>query len=331
MDTQTFRKTRIILTAWYTTILAIILFSFSFVLYMNEQHDFIRIIVRRDFNSSVPRTLNTEEQGELENQLVAIRSAFLFNLISIDILVLLLGGGLSYFLAGKTLSPIQETFAKQKQFLADVSHEIRTPLAAIQTAAEVSLRGKEKSKMDYKNVLEQVHSESKRLTKMANDLLVLSRMESKTMQKMNTVSLSKITKEVVDTFLPAASAKHISLKIHKDEHVSVVGDKDGLLQLVMIFLDNAIKYTKEKGSIKIFLKKEPRPSLVIQDTGIGISEKDIKRIFERFYQADVSRSSLGNGLGLAIAKEIILSHKAKVSVESKIGTGTTFTIVFPES
>lgn len=330
MDSSYFHKTRIILTSWYVAILAVILFAFSSVLYVSEQHDFVRIIIQRDFNSRAPRLLTDSEREDLSTQLTEIRRAFLFNLLLIDGVIILVGGGLSYFLAGKTLSPIQKTFFKQKEFLADVSHEIRTPLAAIQTATEVSLRTKEKSKEEYRKVLGQVHDQTKRLTKMANDLLLLSRMETMQVSKFADVSLSKVVKEALFAVDMQAKAKEITMKFTNGKNITVAGDSQGLVQLVIIFLDNAIKYTKEKGSVAISLRKDPKPAILIEDTGIGISKENTTRIFERFYQVDMSRSSSGNGLGLAIAREILLRHKAKVHVESKLGKGTKFSIVFPE-
>ncbi|HSD98574.1 MAG TPA: ATP-binding protein [Patescibacteria group bacterium] len=330
MDSYYFHKTRIILTAWYVAILAVILFAFSFVLYTGEQRDFVRIIVQRDFNSRIPRLLSDEEKADVANQLVAIRRAFLFNLLVVDGLVLLVGGGLSYFLAGKTLSPIQKTFLKQKEFLADVSHEIRTPLAAIQTATEVSLRTTGKSKEEYKKVLGQVNAQTQRLTKMANDLMLLSRMETLQTNKFTRVSLAKLIKEAIGTLHASAVSKHISIVFKNGKSTSVFGDTQELLQLIIIFLDNAIKYTKENGTIIIGLKQHPKPTIVFEDSGIGISKENLQRIFERFYQEDASRSQTGSGLGLAIAREILLRHKAKIDVASTLGKGTTFTIIFPE-
>lgn len=330
MDTHYFQKTRIILTSWYVAILAVILFSFSFVLYTGEQHDFVRIIVQRDFSGRSPRLLNDTEQQDVANQLIAIRRAFLINLITVDGVILLVGGALSYFLAGKTLSPIQKTFLKQKEFLADVSHEIRTPLAAIQTATEVTLRAKEKNKNDYKHVLTQVHVQTGRLTKMANDLLLLSRMETLQTKKFTSVSLVKIIKQGVQALSTSANAKNISLQYKNGANVSVLGDSLELEQLVIILLDNAIKYTKENGSITVTVTKDPKPTIIVKDSGIGIATDNLERIFERFYQVDSSRSQPGSGLGLAIAREILTRHKAKIHVESSVGHGTTFVIVFPD-
>ncbi len=328
MDTHSFQRTRITLTAWYVAILAVILFSFSVVLYTGQQRDFVRIIVQRDFNSRVPHILTPSEEDDVQRQLIAIRGAFLLNLIIVDGIVLLLGGTLSYFLAGITLAPIRTTFLKQKEFLADVSHEIRTPLAAIQTATEVSLRSKKRTGEEYRRVVEQVYEQSKRLTKMANDLLLLSRMESGNGTSFKSVSLTKITKEAVSALHTVAEERHIVLTAEYHNTVSLTGDANSLMQLIMIFLDNAIKYTNKNGTVRIVVTKDPRPILIISDTGLGISEEDQKKIFERFYQADRSRASLGNGLGLAIAQEILAKHKAKVSLKSEMGKGSTFTITF---
>lgn len=328
MDTHSFQRTRIILTSWYVGILAIILFAFSLVLYTGEQNNFARIIVRRDFSGQVPRIILPIEREEIQEQMTALRRAFLLNLIGVDGVILLFGGALSYFLSKKTLKPVQETFERQKIFLADVSHEIRTPLAAIQTASEVSLRSKNKTKEDYQKVIAQILSQSKRLTKMANDLLLLSQIESTQQVAFKKVSLSEILQDLVSTFKTTAEEKHITLTTAIEEKVFVRGDAYKLTQLFMIFLDNALKYTKDTGVITITATASPKPTVSITDTGIGMSAKDVKKIFERFYQVDPSRSRGGNGLGLAIAQEIVKVHKAKVSVKSLVDKGSTFTITF---
>lgn len=328
MDTHSFQKTRLILTSWYVAILAIILFSFSLVLFTGEQNNFIRIIVRRDFSGQVPRIILPIEREEIQEQMAALRRSFLVNLLIVDGIILVLGGALSYFLSKKTLSPIQDTFDRQKLFLTDVSHEIRTPLAAIQTATEVSLRSKQKTKEEYRHVLEQILPQAKRLTKMANDLLLLSQIETGQKIRMEKVSLSDIIRDTITTFTPVAKEKHILLTSQIEQNIFAIGDANKLTQLVMIFIDNALKYTKQKGTIRIELTAQPKPVFTIVDTGIGISEKDQKKIFERFYQVDISRAQAGNGLGLAIAQQIIQLHKAKVSVKSISGRGSTFTITF---
>src|SRR6185437_6833970 len=124
-----------------------------------------------DFGGRVPKVLTTLETKEIRAQLKAIRQSFIVNLLVIDGIVLVTGGGLSYFLAGLTLSPIQKNLQKQKEFLADASHELRTPLAAIQTATEVAMRSTNRTKEEYREVIQQILGESTRLTKMANDLL----------------------------------------------------------------------------------------------------------------------------------------------------------------
>lgn len=329
MQDYSFRKARIILTSWYVGILTIILLLFSFALYSQEQKDFARIIVQRDFGGRVPRIFTLQDRDEVEGQLDALRNSFIINLLLADGFILLVGGGLSFFLAGLTLRPIQQTFERQKTFLADVSHEIRTPLAAIQTATEVALRSKDKSKEVYRKVIAEVFDESKRLTKMANDLLLLSRIESNVLKPFSKINLSSIVRKTVEEFNLLAKKEKIHLVIQIEDDVFTRGNEYELTQLIVILLDNAIKYTKENGKISITLSKKQKTTLTVADTGVGIPAEKIEHIFDRFYQVDASRSGSGIGLGLSIAKRITEVHSAHIQVKSALGKGTTFAIVFP--
>lgn len=329
---NTFTNARATLTLWYCAILFFILFAFSMVLYTTETRNFARIVIQRNFGQNVPRILPNPELKELGAQLRALRNSFVFDLVAIDGIILLIGGGFSYFLAGKTLSPIQEVVRKQKAFLADASHELRTPLASMQIACEVVLRSPRKSKEDYRIVVQELYEETKQLSTIANDLLLLSRIDAGVADiLMKPIPLSTITKEVTVQIKQLAKQKEQVLKQFIKSKVVIKGDKDRIKQLILILLDNAIKYTPLHGEISIILKVASRPLLIVSDTGIGISPEHQKHIFDRFYQVDASRSKSGAGLGLAIAQSIAQAHGAIIKVESKVGKGSTFTVVFSEN
>lgn len=329
MNDEKFSKARMTLTLWYELFILLIVLAFSIVLFATETGNFGRVVLQRNFGNRPPRILTSEEFDDLRDQVEELRRSFAVDLIVIDTAILLIGASLSYILAGKTLEPIKRTFEDQKQFLANASHEFRTPLAAIQTATEVALRSKSKTKEDYQKVLQQTHQESMRLSVIADELLLLSRIDAGiTKLNLKNTNISKILSEVLDEVRPLLTEKKLELieKIHPNVMLSV--DSDRFKQLLLIFLDNAIKFTKENGTITVTLDKKPKVQLKISDTGIGIPEKDIPHIFERFYQADTSRGGNSAGLGLSIAKWITSSHNGTITVKSKVQSGTTFILTF---
>jgi DNA-binding response OmpR family regulator len=323
-----FNKARLTLTALYCAILLLILVAFSFALYTTQNQDYLRIVVRRDFGNNVPKTLTINERRLIREQLRELRQSFVVHILLIDAGVLLFGGALGFFLAGKTLKPIQNAMLNQKNFLADASHELRTPLAAIQTATEVSLRSKTRPAAEYKNTLSQINTEVQRLKTMVEDLLMISRFETgevKIHRKPN--DISHITTQAIEEMKPLMVNHKLSFKQSILNNIQEIVDADSYKQLVLILLDNAIKYTPSGGKIYISLTKSP-VMLTVSDSGIGIKKDKLPFIFDRFFQADPSRNSKGAGLGLSIAKKIALLHNATISVKSQEGKGSTFSVVF---
>jgi two-component system phosphate regulon sensor histidine kinase PhoR len=224
----------------------------------------------------------------------------------------------------------------RKEFVANVSHELRTPLTAIQGYSETLMSGAindPKAAMDFLKV---IYDESIRLNKMVNDLLDLSKLEhQKKSDVYDQVDLQEVIASVLKTIKLQAAEKNISLIIGQmDEPLYVKGDFDLLRQLVLNLVTNAIKYTNPDGRVKIqsCLENE-HVKVTIEDSGIGISEEHLPRIFERFYRVEASRNmaSGGRGLGLSIVKHILQLHGGQISVDSEAGKGTMFTILFPYS
>lgn len=329
-ENENFHNARTILTFWYCLILFLILTVFSLVLYSTENRSFTRIVIQRDFGANIPQTVTAVERRIILQQVQELRRSFTITILFIDGLVLIIGGALSFFLAEKTLKPIQESLQQQKEFLADASHELRTPLAAIQTTCEVVLRGKHKSIEDYRNVIRQTYDETIRLSSIANDLLQLSRIDSGVipLQK-HLVVLDILVKEIIPQIEPLMAKKNITFSKQLTEHVTITADKDRIKQLLMIFFDNAIKFTPEGGTVSIIVKANPKSIIQIIDSGIGMTTTEKGKIFRRFYQAEHSRTNTGAGLGLSIAKWIADSHNASIKVVSEKGKGSSFTIIFP--
>ncbi|NOR13675.1 MAG: HAMP domain-containing protein [Candidatus Aminicenantes bacterium] len=228
------------------------------------------------------------------------------------------------------LTKIKEVERIKKDFIVNVSHELRTPLTAIKGYVETLSEDIDEGGKHYMKIIER---NTDRLINIVNDLLTLSGVEEKEIDpEFEDVNLQKVTENVMKIFEQSIAAKNLSLIFNIEKDLpSIKGDTFKLEQMFINLVDNAVKYTDE-GSIGVELKREDGKVIaVIQDTGIGIPQKDIKRIFERFYVVDKSRSRSqgGTGLGLSIVKHIARLHSGNVQVESTEGQGTKVTIEFP--
>lgn len=218
----------------------------------------------------------------------------------------------------------------RSQFVANVSHELKTPLTSIKGFSETLKFVKDDETRN--KFLDIINDESERLTRLINDILTLSTIEQTKTVKHEEIDVAKETEQVYHLLLPKAESKNITLNLTQKEPILLYGDRDNYKQLILNLVDNAIKYTKESGEVRIQLdKQENNLRLVIEDTGVGIPEKHISRIFERFYRVDKARDRAmgGTGLGLAIVKHIVLSMGGTIDVVSEIGVGTRFTILIP--
>lgn len=239
----------------------------------------------------------------------------------------------SLFLADRALIPIKRSWERQKNFAADASHELRSPLAAIQTNLELVMGNPEETIESQRKWLENIQAENRRMTKLVTDLLMLARADSdqKLVEK-TLFPLSSVIKEVTEAYTPVAAGKHLELLAVLDENVYFFGDAERIRQLVIILVDNAIKYTPEGGSVSLGLKSsDEHVEISVADTGEGIPREHIGRIFERFYRIDKARSreSGGTGLGLSIADWIVREHRGTISVSSTPGKGSTFKVSLP--
>lgn len=219
----------------------------------------------------------------------------------------------------------------RSEFLGNVSHELRTPIFAIQGFLETLLDGA----LDDENVrhqfVERAFVNAERLSTLLTDLIDISRIESGEMKlSLRYFDVNEVINEVGATLSGLAETNNTTLNIiTSNTQLDVLIDKERFSQVITNLLENAIKYNKPQGSVTLSAFAENGSVLVkIEDTGIGILEEHIDRIFERFYRVDKdrSRSVGGSGLGLAIVKHIIEAHKATISVQSSYGIGTTFTI-----
>lgn len=251
--------------------------------------------------------------------------------ITLGFIALIITSAIGYYMAGKALIPLKEAYEKQKQFAADASHELRTPLAVLMASAELLLADPSIENPFLRQVLEDVKSEVKKMTNLVSDLLMVARSDNNALKvKIQRLDLSEILQQVVRTMTPIAEKKNIRLGGENFKKVMINADEQKIKQLAIILVDNAIKYTLEGGAVLVRLEKFDAKKVVfaVMDSGIGIAPEDLDKVFERFYRVDKARSREmgGNGLGLAIAAEIVKLHDGKISVESKLGEGTKFTV-----
>ncbi len=228
------------------------------------------------------------------------------------------------------LEKIQQVFISQKQFIQDVSHELRTPLTIMRGELEVALK-RQRSPQEYSSILQSSLEETAKIGKLLENLLALARLDSSSVSlARDTVDISAIMRDILDDMEILAHQKGIEIDFVSQEGIILPIDKDQIMRSFINILENAIKYTPEKGHISVEVIRENAYAIItITDTGIGIPEQDLPHIFDRFYQADSSRSSAGFGLGLSIALSIIEAHGGSITVESTPKQGTTFLISLP--
>ncbi|MCL4338313.1 HAMP domain-containing histidine kinase [Patescibacteria group bacterium] len=323
-----FLRASIRLTFIYITIIAVILFVFSQIIFFGFS---------RNIQATAERHATTEKQeeyfvNEAQDELGTV-------LVVVNIGILIFAGAVSYFLARITLSPIQKMMNEEKRFLSDASHELRTPLSILKANMEVTLNAKNMQSNAYKKETESNLEEVNRMTKLVNDLLLLSRLDNTGKQYPSTVriSLTKILGSSAKSLTAYAKSKKVTIKLKNisRENMYVAGDNDSLIRAIYNVLKNATDYNKKNGNITISLNKSGHTAVItISDTGIGIPKDKLPYIFNRFYRADNSRTQNtagGSGLGLPITKAIIEKHKGEIKVESTEGVGTMFTINLPLS
>ena len=224
----------------------------------------------------------------------------------------------------------------RQDFVANVSHELRTPVSTIRGYAETLLEGALEDKTHAREFLRIIYDDAERLTKLINDLLDLSRVESGKMKlALEEGALEAVIDRVLAGMNKEAGKNSVTLKKDVPPRLARIRiDEAAIAQVLSNLVENAVKYNKAGGSVTVGARETPRSIEVsVSDTGIGIPQEDIPRIFERFYRVDKARSRDlgGTGLGLSIVKHIIQAHHGEVSVESRPGGGSTFRFILPKA
>ncbi|AXY07664.1 two-component sensor histidine kinase [Bacillus anthracis] len=242
--------------------------------------------------------------------------------------------GIGFFLAGRALVPIQNSWEKQQQFVSDASHELRTPLAVIQSKTDVLFQSPSATIEEKAMDISTISKECRRLSKLVANLLLLARSDSNQIEMdKKTFEMDTLLEEIVDPYKELASYQEKEMILKVERGVSFMGDRERIHQMMVILLDNAMKYTNEGGQIQINCTQTSSSIRIqVKDDGIGVKEEDIPKLFDRFYQGDKARStSEGAGLGLSIANWIVEKHYGKISVESQLGEGTCFEVILPKN
>lgn len=267
---------------------------------------------------------------DLDEHMVWVKLCLLIGLPSAMSLVVVA----SWWLAGQAMKPVYHSYRQMQQFTADAAHELRTPLAAIQATLESTL-APDSTDADAWNTLRTIERQNGRLSKLVQDLLLLSRMDLQVFPpKYQPCCLNDLVNDLVEEFSALAIASHLSLKVNIQQAtpVTVLGNEDQLYRLIANLITNAIQYTPDGGEITVWLNRDDHHAVIqVQDTGVGIAPAEQPRIFDRFYRvsSDRSRQTGGAGLGLAIAQSIAQAHHGSIEAKSRVGEGSIFTVQLP--
>ncbi len=331
-----FTKARTRLTLFYSSLFLVLFWLFSFGIYVWMDRSFGESYISEVQQQQTQQDQNQGEFNESQDTLATIAGDVALSRLK---MVLLMVNGIfifviplvSWWLAKKSLDPIQSAHEKQNQFVADASHELRTPISIMIAEIDVALK-KVRPIEEYKNILKSNKEELDRLSSLVKNLLFLARDGiNQQNRNMEDVDLTDLLSTIIAQFQPIYQKKQIVVQFHPAEDSVVVnGNASDLRQLFSNLIDNAIKYTY-KGKIEIDLSRTNKFAKVsVSDTGIGISLENQKRLFDRFYRVEMARSETkGYGLGLSICKAIVERHHGTIAVNSKLHQGSMFTVVLP--
>ncbi len=329
-----FKSAHAKLTIWYLAIMMAISLVFSIVLYNIASSQLASELKRQSerLYNKFP-AIDNAPILHLKRDLSYGDHIILLRIITLNIIVLISAGFASYLLAKRTLRPIEEAHEQQQLFTANVSHELRTPLTALKMESEVALLNEQATVNTLKETIHSNLEEIEKIESLINNILKLTKLETEELRA-NFVpqSVNKIIVKSIEGINIIAKDRKIKLIFIKNTDYKIMGDEESLIQLLIILLDNAIKYSSNGQSVIIETKKVNKQVIItIIDNGQGIKKEELAHIFDRFYRADKSRSKTtsGYGLGLPIAKMIADLHDGTIIVNSKENSGTTIKISLP--
>ncbi|HEY2593946.1 MAG TPA: ATP-binding protein, partial [Chloroflexota bacterium] len=260
------------------------------------------------------------------------------------LVILLLGGAVglilsfagAWFLAARSLVPIQHAFQRQQEFVADASHELRTPLTILHSAADLLDERSDEPASANRGLVREIRQEIVRMERLTRDLLTLARTDRGELQlSLGRVDLGELARGLARRVSVLAQDRRIAVEVQVDvesEPPVVEGDPDRLQQLGLILLDNALKHTPPGGQVQLVVRRQGDNGLLqVDDSGEGIPPEHLARVFDRFHRVDRSRarSTGGAGLGLAIAHSLVAAHGGRIAVANRPGGGTRVSILLP--
>lgn len=238
--------------------------------------------------------------------------------------------GMAFNKMSERLNQLEE---KRRQFVSNASHELRTPLSSIKLLAESLLQMQHLDLTIIKEFLSDINNEIDRLSRIIDKLLMLTKMDVNDKElEMKNINIKELLQGIVKSLSPLARKKNIQLTLKTNEDIYVLIDEDKIWEAIFNIVDNSIKYTPNNGSVTISMEKSDYNIIImIEDNGIGISDNEINKIFDRFYRIDKARAreTGGTGLGLSIALSAVKLHGGEIQVESQVGRGSKFKIIIP--
>ena len=299
---------------------------------INNTYNYRAINLKLDSDSDenlryIQLLINVDSENELISHYMDIISVGILTGIIMSIIA-------SYILSKKTLVPIANTLKKQMEFVQNASHELRTPLTIIQAKQELLLQEPDAKIIDKSEDIMLTLNETKRLTKLTKDLMILARADENNI-KLNKekVDIDELIDGMAKPYIEMAEFEKKQMKLNLQYEEEAFVDTSKIYQVMVILLDNAIKYTEKGDCIEInTYSKDGKCVIEVKDTGIGISEEAITHIFDRFYREDKARNreTGGSGLGLSIADVIVKAHNGTIKASHNKPKGTIFTIKLPK-
>lgn len=324
-----FHSATLKLTLWYLAILMSVSVAFSVAIYNISSQEFNRPLpaeFRRNLRIDIA-LLEEIREGEVR----AAQASLLTRLFLLNLVTLGAGTVLSYYFARRSLQPIEDALDAQTRFVSDASHELRTPLAVIRTENEIALRDKKPSVSSLTSVVTSNLEEIERLQLLTDRLLALSTEQE---LPLTALAVEAVVRDAISRHELAAKHKKMSLTSDVSD-LMASGHSETVCDILSILIDNAIKYSPRGSAVAISCSSSHRHVLIaVTDQGQGVAEQDLPHIFDRFYRADVSRSSSatpGYGLGLALAKKLSELNDGELTVDNVKPHGARFTLMLSKS
>jgi signal transduction histidine kinase len=322
-----FNKARLKLTLWYVVISYALLAVFTVAVLSAERQAFGRVIDLVHSN-----TRGVVFNVYLQQQIADFETSFAQWLIIFDIAILLIAAAVSYFLSGRTLAPIERMMREQDRFLGDISHELRTPLASMAMELEAFQRGG-RSKADAMAMTTQLRHEVGRLSGLVTGLMRLARLQheaANSPEKIVPAVVGEAVNAAISRIEPLMTERRIQLQFTNESTARVTLKDDDLIQLFVILLDNAVKYSPEGEMVTVHLREEgPRCIVSVHNRGGHIASDDLPRVFDRFFRGSGAQAE-GSGLGLAIARHLVESGGGSIAVAQQ-ADGVVFRVILPSA